>query len=190
MTRALLSEAAVWSLARVLWLHAWVLPCCCTASCPEPHRRCMGTGRAISWVPAGAWFVGGKSLLAWMPRCCKTLLRALRCSTAAGTVLLAGRRGSPSQPQPALSLRQPLLGTPLLLESSLFTSPPSWHVFCLHSHPPLRAEAFLRCPQRPVPDQLQVPVSSRAVNASVTERRGRSGVLNVSLPTSAFSLTA
>lgn len=116
---------------------------------------------------------------------------AARGLPAASTVLLTGCRGSPSQPQPALSLRQPLLGTPLLLESSLFTSPPSWHVFYLHSHSPLRAEAFLHCPQRPVPAPLPVPVSSRAVNASVTERcGGGSGVLNVSLPTSAFSLTA
>lgn len=85
MTRALLSEAAVWSLARVLWLNPWVLPCSCAVLCPEPHRCCMGTGWAGSWVPAGARFVGGKSLLAGMPRCCKTSLRAPRCSRAAGS---------------------------------------------------------------------------------------------------------
>lgn len=97
----------------------------------------------------------------------------------------------PRQTGPPLSQRQPLLGTPLHLESWLFTSRPSWHVSCLQSCSQLHAEAFL--PQLPVAavvaaDRLQVLVSSHGINASVTERQGDMAVLNVSLPASTFSL--
>lgn len=107
MTRALLSEAVVWSLARVLWLNPGVLPCSCAVLCPEPHRCCMGTGWAGSWLPAGARFVGGKSLLAGMLQnlaTCPPLLEGCRqparcCSRGAGAL-----PPSHSQPCPCASL--------------------------------------------------------------------------------------
>ena len=70
---------------------------------------------------------------------------------------------------------------------------PSWHVLDLQNPSQLHAEAFL--PQLPVAAvvaaaQLQIPMSSHGINASVTERQGDVPVLDVSLPASTFSLTS
>lgn len=103
-------------------------------------------------------------------------------------------RPLPSQTDTATpSQRWPVLGTPLHLKPCLFTFLPSRHVLYLQSHSQLHAGAFL--PQLPVAvvaaaDQLQIPVSSHGINASMTEHQGDMAVLNVSLPASAFSLTS
>lgn len=78
------------------------------------------------------------------------------------------------------------------LQSWLFTFLSPWHGLCLQSHSRLHAEVFL--PQLPVAavlaaDRLRIPVSSRGINASTTERQGDTAVLDVSLPAGAFSLT-
>lgn len=104
-------------------------------------------------------------------------------------------RALPSQTDKTTpSQHEPLLGTPLHLQSWLYpTFLPSWHALYLHSHLQLHAEVFL--PQLPVAgvvaaDCLQISVSSRGINASMPERQGEAAVLNVSLPASAFSLTS
>lgn len=142
---------------------------------------------------------GGKSLLVGMLRCCKTLLYTLPMLEGSpwpaqhGASPRMSDLSPPGQTRPPLSQCQPLLGTPLHLESWLFPFLPSWHVLYLQSHSQLHAEVFL--PQLPVAavvaaDRLQIPVSSCGINASVTERQGDAALLNVSLPASAFSLTS
>lgn len=169
-----------------------------------------GTAGMVSSVLPQAWGglelqvhasfgFGVKSLLAGRLRCCRTLLYTP--PTLEGSQWPAQHGASPgmpdlsppSQTRPPLSQRQPLLGTPLHLESWLFTFLPSWHILCLQSRSQLHAEPFL--PQLPVAavvaaDRFQIPVSSHGINASMTERQGDVAVLNVSLPASTFSLTS
>lgn len=93
------------------------------------------------------------------------------------------------QTRPPLSQRQPLLGTPLVRSRgcSLFSLPGT---FCV-------CRVTRSCTQRCFSHSsqwqrwwLQIPLSSRGINASTTERQGDAAVLNVSLPASAFSLTS